>query len=126
LEDLIAKSRNGEEDWKAIEAIRIEYERELRECQFNHEPIDDRRFMVEHRTGKEFATETGKPRISRFEAFKIFARYLLSPAWIYLVTWFLVIAMLVAAASHSLLGPRSVEGSDTSTPVANEAAAPAQ
>jgi hypothetical protein len=106
LEGLIAKSSTGE-DWSAVERIRTEYERELRECQFNHEPIDDRRFMIEHRTSKEFSTETGKPRISRAEALGIFARYLLSSAWVSLATWFLVIVILVASASHS---PHAAEG----------------
>lgn len=120
VENLIAKSAKGEEDWNAVERIRVEYERELRECQFNHEPIDDRRFMIEHRTSKEFLTEPGKPRINRAEAIGIFARYLLSSAWISLATWCLVVVILVVSASYSPSGPKRAEASDTNITVERE------
>ena len=82
LEDLLAQARAANApNWSQYELYRDEYDTHLRECPFNHELIDFKRFEVNYRHDPAFCTD-GKPRIRWVEAQSIKLRYLLSAAWL--------------------------------------------
>jgi hypothetical protein len=112
LEDLLARARTkGTPDWDALASVRQEYETKIRECPFNHEQIDYRRFEVDHRTSKEFLITDGqtkaKPRTNFFVAQSIKLYYLLGTSWLSIASWLIVATMLILFLDWSALFCRS-------------------
>jgi hypothetical protein len=95
LEDLLARSREANApNWVRYEELRKAYEVLLRECPFNHEPIDFKRFEVNHRKSAGFS-ESGHPRVGWWEAQLIRIHYLLNAAWLPAVSWVIVVGLVL-------------------------------
>lgn len=98
LELLIAKSlETGVPAWDGLERLRKEYDGELRECPFNHEPIDAQRFKIDHRKSKEFIDFDNRPEIGWLHAMGIETSYLTSAAWLAAISWVVVVGLVAAA-----------------------------
>lgn len=90
LEDLLARSRaTNAPDWVRYEGLRSSYETLLRECPFNHLPIDFKRFEVNHRKSAAFS-ENGHPRVGWPEAQLIKILFFVDAAWLPVVSWVIV------------------------------------
>jgi len=96
LEILTAQSGDHPQ-WDSFEKLRNEYDREIRECPFNHDPIDDLRFKIDHRSSDEFAAADKRPQITWLRAVVIEARYVMSAAWLSVVSWVVVVGLVAAA-----------------------------
>lgn len=107
LEEMAARCRaQGAHDWQELRNIRVDYETTIRECPFNHESIDYKRFEVDHRKSEGFlvaASETGerRPGMSLLNAQWVKGCYALSAIWLSVVSWLIVIAVLVFAFDWS-------------------------
>jgi hypothetical protein len=102
LESLVANCKaNNTPDWTRVQAIGEEYSAKIRECPFNHELIDYRRFAVDHRFSPEFMIdkESGKkvPRIGPAEALWTKVYYLVCTSWLSVLSWLIVLMLLVVA-----------------------------
>lgn len=91
-----------------IEEIRFGYEKLVRECPFNHSPIDHNRFVAQHRSGKEFLGKDKKPKVSGVKAAYYVALWHLHSTWVFLVSWLLVLAIAYALVS-TLFPPTACE-----------------
>jgi SMODS and SLOG-associating 2TM effector domain family 5 len=90
LEDLLARSRGANApSWNQYENLRTSYETLLRECPFNHEPIDFKQFEVNHRHSNAFS-QNGHPRVGWLEALLIRFLYLANAAWLPMASWVVV------------------------------------
>lgn len=95
VESALAKSRDtGKPDWEALDRLRHLYETRIRECPFNHEPMDHQRFEATHRKSPEFSTSEGRPRMNWIACQWIRGRHLMSPAWLSFASWALVLALI--------------------------------
>ncbi len=117
LEGVRARARaSNDPDWEATEGIRKAYAAKMRECPFNHEPIDFRRFAVDHRLSPEFAIEmrSGKkvPSVGFVEAHWIRVYYLLCTSWLSVASWLIVLVLLIVAFDWHVpgAGPRNPTG----------------
>jgi len=120
LEEMLARCQaQGAQDWQELRSIREEYQTTIRECPFNHEPIDYKRFEVDHRKRKEFlvpssGADEGKPRMTRLSAQWIRGCYALSATWLSIASWLIILAVLVFAFDWSQsLSTRSAGGQST-------------
>ena len=85
LVDLLARCKSEKQvHWGQYDTLRSSYDTYLRECPFNHETIDFRRFEAQHRLCPEFCSG-GKPGISWLESGRVRAAYFLSSAWLSIV-----------------------------------------
>jgi hypothetical protein len=99
LEDLLARCRAETlPNWPRYEELRRAYETLLRECPFNHEHIDFKRFEVNHRKSAGFS-EGGRPRAGRLEAQLIKIHYVLNAAWLPALSWVIVISLVFLMVS---------------------------
>lgn len=109
VEDLLARCRAANTpDWGALAGVRQEYETKIRECPFNHEPIDYKRFEVDHRTSKEFLVSDrqgtrASPRVHFIAAQWIKLHYLLGASWLSIASWMIVSIMLLLLLDWSAL-----------------------
>ena len=95
LEDLLARSKiEKTPNWDRYEALRRAYDTYLRECPFNHEPIDFRRFEVDHRNSPKFS-ENDRPRTGWVEAQWIKLRHFFDAAWLSVASWILVLSLVL-------------------------------
>jgi hypothetical protein len=98
LEALVARSNaEATADWDELAELRESYDTQLRECPFNHEPIDDRQFMVNHRLSPEFSSIDGKPQISWPHAQGIKLLYQSNSAWLSVTSSIIVISLVLFA-----------------------------
>lgn len=86
----------------AIKQLHEEYEAIKATCQFNHEPIDDLLFKVQHRSSPEFSNSHGAASVSWLECQWIKVSSLLSSVWYFGFFWFVILA-LVGATTKGLL-----------------------
>lgn len=83
--------------WPDVEAMRVEYEGIKRECQYNHEPLDDLQFRASKRLAPEFAGPDGKPEISEARAAWVWARWFLASVWYFALFWIAIIGALLVS-----------------------------
>lgn len=83
--------------WPDVEALRIEYEVIKRECQYNHEPLDDLQYRASKRLAPEFAGPDGKPEISKAQAAWVWVRWFLASVWYFALFWVAITASLLAS-----------------------------
>jgi hypothetical protein len=83
LESMLAKARAaGAPGWQQLDELRQEYETRIRECPFNHEPIDFQRFEANHRASPEFLTADMVPRMGWARCQWVKIRHLTDAAWL--------------------------------------------
>jgi|SRR5687768_2478076 len=95
IEDLIARYKSTElVDWDQSESLRQRYEREIRECPFNHQPIDDARFNAQHRSSPEFVDSTGRPKLGWWRGISVRLLHFGSSVWLPMMLWVIVIILI--------------------------------
>jgi hypothetical protein len=80
-----------------VEAMRIEYEDIKRECQYNHEPLDDLRFRASKRLASEFTGADGKPDIGVARAAWVWVCWFLASVWYFALFWIAIIGALLVS-----------------------------
>jgi hypothetical protein len=81
--------------WPEVEAMRVEYERVKRECQYNHEPLDDLQCRASKRLASEFAGPDGMPEIAEGHAVWVWVRWFLASVWYFALFWMAIIVALL-------------------------------
>lgn len=81
--------------WADVEAMRVEYEGIKRECQYNHEPLDDLQFRASKRLAPEFAGSVGRPPIGRTAAAWAWVQWFLASVWYFGVFWIVIAGALL-------------------------------
>ncbi len=81
--------------WGTVDQLRSEYEATKESCTHNHEPLDDRLFLVQKRMSTEFLVN-GQPSVSVFEAGWIEVRYWWSSLRSFSIYWTIVIVLVAA------------------------------
>ena len=81
--------------WIDVEAMRVEYEGIKRECQYNHEPLDDLQFRASKRLAPEFGAPSGLPQISKAHAAWVWLRWFLASVWYFAIFWIAIIGALL-------------------------------
>ena len=96
LETMLARSQLANSpDWEQLAELRKAYETRIRECPFNHDPVDYQRFQVNHRTSPEFADAEGQPRMSWPEAQWVKLHHIADTSWLSFASWIFVVAFVV-------------------------------
>lgn len=94
----IAKALAGDPtSWSDVEALRVEYEEIKQGCRYNHEPLDDVRFLAAHRLAPEFLTTERTSRYNLLEAAWIRVHWYCSSVWYFLLLW-IAIGIAIAGA----------------------------
>jgi hypothetical protein len=83
--------------WPDVEALRIEYEGVKRECQYNHEPLDDLQFRASKRLASEFSGPEATPEISKGRAAWVWLRWFLASVWYFALFWVVIIGSLLVS-----------------------------
>jgi hypothetical protein len=78
-----------------IDEIIKEYKERINECTDNHDPIDDRLFLAQHRLSAEFVDNNNAPLISLFHSIVIQILYWLETIWLYALLWIGIGLLLV-------------------------------
>jgi len=95
LESMLSKAKlAGSPDWQNYDALRLEYETRIRECPYNHEPIDYQQFEANHRESPEFLRADGTPRMGWVRAQWVKLNHLTSAAWLSFVSWVVVVSLV--------------------------------
>ena len=71
-----------------------EYEDIKGRIPFNHEPLDDRLFVAQHRKSSEFTLESGKPIYCWLEERWIVARSIFSSVWYFVLLWLVIVGLI--------------------------------
>jgi hypothetical protein len=87
---------------EVIEKLHEEYEAIKATCPFNHEPIDDLLFKVQHRSSHEFVNTQGVADVSWPRCQWIKLTSLLSAVWYFGLFWIVILA-LVGATTKGLV-----------------------
>jgi hypothetical protein len=97
-------------EWAEVEGLFNEYELIKERCPYNHEPIDDLAFQVEHRLSPEFSKRPTEnpihqqstalstnltPKIGQFDAFCIKIKYWLSSILYFSLFWIVILILAV-------------------------------
>lgn len=77
-----------------VTALREEYEEIKGRCPYNHEPVDNRLFLAEHRLSPEFADGSGNPTISWLEGCWIKIHSPLNAIWYFGLFWIVIFVLL--------------------------------
>lgn len=83
--------------WPDVEALRIEYEDIKRECQYNHEPLDELQFRASKRLAPEFAGPDGKPEISKARAAQVWVLWFFASVWYFALFWVAIIGSILVS-----------------------------
>ena len=92
----IAELHSGAQgSWQVVESLRVEYEDIKRRCQYNHEPLDDKKFRASKRTEVEFSGSNGAPSMGRCCAIWTELRWFLASVWYFGLLWLVVVGALL-------------------------------
>lgn len=98
LELLLTRCREAQvPDHQALGELNADYQLLISECPFNHDALDDDRFVVQHRLSPEFRQDDGQPKFGRIAAGLIQARHLLSSAWLPALSWLVILCLAWSA-----------------------------
>lgn len=81
-------------------SAQAEYDAIKATCADNHDPVDDRFFVVQHRFSKEFRIKESVPAYNWLQAQKIKFQYYFSSVWYFGVCWILLAYFVVKAPWH--------------------------
>ncbi len=81
--------------WATVDQLREEYEAIKAGCAQNHEPLDDRLFLAQKRTAKEFWCD-GKPTVSAVGAWWRSVQHMWSSLRSFSIYWLIVIGLIAA------------------------------
>lgn len=95
LDAEVAKARSSAKlDMLDLEGIADRYDVIKKSCSYNHEPCDDKFFLMEKRFSREFCKNPCRPEIGFWRAILFWFLWYLSAIWFFALIWLLVCVSL--------------------------------